>query len=129
GGESVLTIGNRTIALKHWPDVYRYGKARQWEGIKSRWTEWRDVVSQYRQSTPNDFWEVFSANGSRMKFTAIVAQLRRKRKAEKENVVTRAHEEFGDMFNSKFTYRKGNETHVMTDPSAITRRYQQLTEI
>lgn len=64
-----------------------------------------------------------------MKFTAIVAQLRRKRKAEKENVVTRAHEEFGDMFNSKFTYRKGNETHVMTDPSAITRRYQQLTEI
>jgi hypothetical protein len=41
GGESVLTIRERPIPIKYWPEVYRYGKAGQWAGTKSRWTDWR----------------------------------------------------------------------------------------
>lgn len=43
-GESVLTIQGHPIPIKYWPEVYRYGKTRQWEGTKSRWIDWR--VSQ-----------------------------------------------------------------------------------
>ncbi|KAG2739599.1 hypothetical protein P692DRAFT_201729417 [Suillus brevipes Sb2] len=126
GGESVLTIGGHPIPLMYWPDVYRYGKTCQWQGTKSRWTEWRDVVTRYRQSTVEDFWKEFSVDGSNMTFTAIVAELRRQRKNDKQDLVARAHQEYGDTFDSNFSYRKGNDTLIMTDPSAICRRYKQL---
>lgn len=73
-----------------------------------------------------DFWKEFSVDGSKMTFTAIVAELRRQRKNDKQNLVARAHQEFGDTFDSNFSYRKGNETCVMSDPSAICRRYKEL---
>lgn len=41
GRESVLTIGGHPIPVMYWPEVYRYGRTRQWEGTKSRWTDWR----------------------------------------------------------------------------------------
>lgn len=38
---STLIIGGRSIAVKYWPEVYRYGKPRQWEGIKGKWGNWQ----------------------------------------------------------------------------------------
>jgi hypothetical protein len=38
---SPLFIQGHSIAIKYWPDVYRYWKGRQWEGTKARWTEWK----------------------------------------------------------------------------------------
>lgn len=73
-----------------------------------------------------DFWKEFSVDGSKMTFTAIVAELRRQRKNDKQDLVARAHQEYGDTFDSNFSYRKGNDTFVMSDPSAICRRYKEL---
>lgn len=39
--EAVLHIQGQPIALKHWQDVYRYGKAGQWAGTKKNWANWR----------------------------------------------------------------------------------------
>jgi hypothetical protein len=39
--EAVLHIQGEPIALKHWPDVYRYGKHGQWAGTKKNWAQWR----------------------------------------------------------------------------------------
>ena len=36
-----LRIQGQPIALKHWPDVYRYGKEGQWKGTKKNWTNWQ----------------------------------------------------------------------------------------
>lgn len=41
GGESVLSIEGYPVPIVYWPNIYRYGKAGQWQGMKSRWTEWR----------------------------------------------------------------------------------------
>ncbi|KAG2755632.1 hypothetical protein P692DRAFT_201701187 [Suillus brevipes Sb2] len=128
GGESVLTIKGHPIPIVYWPDIYCYGKFGQWQGTKSRWTDWRDVVSQYRQSTPPDFWKEFSVNGHAMNFIMIVNELRKQRNISKDNVVMRAHKEFGNSFDSLFSYRKGDKVHVMRDKSAIARRYRQLTK-
>ena len=39
--EAVLCIQGEPIALKFWPDVYRYGKHGQWAGTKKVWAQWR----------------------------------------------------------------------------------------
>lgn len=39
--EAVLRIQGEPIALKHWPDVYKYGKSGQWAGTKKNWTQWQ----------------------------------------------------------------------------------------
>ncbi|KAG1883400.1 hypothetical protein F4604DRAFT_1920608 [Suillus subluteus] len=124
--ESVLMIEGRPIPIVYWSDVYHYGKYGQWQGTKSQWTGWRDVISRYRQSTPEDFWNEFSVNGRAMKFTKIVDELRRQRNISNDDIVTCAREEFGNTFNSLFTYRKGDKVHVMRNKSAIARHYRQL---
>lgn len=63
-----------------------------------------------------------------MNFTMIVNELRKQRNISKDNIVMRAHKEFGNSFNSLFSYRKGDKVHVMRDKSAIARRYRQLTK-
>ncbi|KAG2358109.1 hypothetical protein BDR07DRAFT_1489869 [Suillus spraguei] len=62
GKESVLMIEGRPIPIVYWPYVYHYSKYGQWQGTKSQWTGWRDIVTQYHQSTPEDFWKEFSVN-------------------------------------------------------------------
>lgn len=39
--DAVLRIQGEPIALKYWPDLYRYGKSHQWSGIKGNWTKWQ----------------------------------------------------------------------------------------
>jgi len=63
-----------------------------------------------------------------MSFTAVVAKLRHQRRISKQATVACVREEYGDAFDTFFSYRKGNSVHVMSDPSAITRRYQQLKD-
>ncbi|KAG1888025.1 uncharacterized protein F5891DRAFT_987886 [Suillus fuscotomentosus] len=126
--ESIITIQGHPIAVKYWPLLYRYGPNQQWKGTKSKWTDWRDVVERYRQGTPDHFWADFKTDsGERMKFTAIVQKLRDERKAEHTALVERAHREFHAEFDDLFTYRRGGEGHVMTKPSAIARKYIELT--
>ncbi|KAG1887735.1 hypothetical protein F4604DRAFT_1916555 [Suillus subluteus] len=113
GGESVLTIEGHPIPIKYWPEVYHYGKTCQWEGTKSCWTDWRDVVDRYcKSSSEATFWTEFSVDGEDMSFTAIVAATARK--------------EYGEEFNAKFSYRKKDKIHVMSDVSGIAHHYKKL---
>ncbi|KAG1818446.1 uncharacterized protein BJ212DRAFT_1269067 [Suillus subaureus] len=129
GKESVLMIKGHPIPIVYWPYVYRYGKYGQWQGTKSQWMGWRDIVSQYRQSTPEDFWKEFSVNGCAMKFTRIVNKLHRQHNISNDDMVTQVHKEFGDAFDSLFSYRKGDEVHVMRNKSAIVHCYWQLKKL
>jgi hypothetical protein len=38
---AVLCIQGKPVALKYWPEVYRYGKTGQWAGTKKNWAHWR----------------------------------------------------------------------------------------
>ncbi|KIK33585.1 hypothetical protein CY34DRAFT_99330, partial [Suillus luteus UH-Slu-Lm8-n1] len=89
---------------KHWPEVYRYSRTHQWEGTTSRWTDWRDVVHRYRQSTSEAFWTEFSVDGRNMSFTAIIAALQKQCQVDKQDIVATACEEYGEEFDVKFSY-------------------------
>lgn len=45
--QAVLRIQGQPIALKHWPDVYCYGKSHQWDGTKKNWFKWRVRFCSY----------------------------------------------------------------------------------
>jgi len=38
---SPLRIRGQSIALIHWPAIYRYQGKNQWTGVKQRWFEWK----------------------------------------------------------------------------------------
>src|ERR1700722_4417717 len=38
---SPLRIKDNSIAIIHWPKIYRYTGTKQWSGIKQRWFEWK----------------------------------------------------------------------------------------
>ena len=40
-GNSALSIQGHSIALVHWPGIYRYWKQDQWKGTKAKWFEWK----------------------------------------------------------------------------------------
>ncbi|KAG1878751.1 hypothetical protein C8R48DRAFT_768311 [Suillus tomentosus] len=129
----VLNLGDGTILQLVDDDIpdppaVSYGHNQQWKGMKSKWTDWRDVIERYRRGTPDHFWADFKTDsGERMEFTAIVQKLRDERKAEHAALVERAHREFHAEFDDLFTYRQGGEGHVMTKLSAIARKYIELT--
>ena len=131
----------------NWPLLYRYGGDQQWKGTKSKWTDYRvrfprplicrtipdlsphtqDIVLRYRQGNPDQFWAEFSIDGERMKFTSIVQKLRDMRKSAHRDIEQRARETYGPEFDAHFTYRRGSKEYVMTKPSAIAKRYGELT--
>ncbi|KAG2055822.1 hypothetical protein BDR06DRAFT_881556 [Suillus hirtellus] len=117
--ELVLTIEGHPIPIVYWPDVYHYGKYGQWQETKSQWCGWR----------VKEFWKEFSVNGHPMKFTRIVKELHRQHNISNINIVAHAHEEFGDAFNSLFSYCKGDKVHVMRNKSAISCHYRQLKKL
>jgi hypothetical protein len=87
------------------------------------------VVERYREQTPEDFWREFSQpNGSRMTFTTITQLLRKQRVARHQEIAEQARREYGPCFAENFTYRRGGQTFVMSDPTAIARHYLMLCE-
>ena len=87
----------------------------------------QDVVQRYRQGSPEQFWAEFSINGQHMKFTSIVRKLRDMRKSACSDIERLARETYGSEFDTYFRYRRGAEELVMTRPSAIAKRYRELT--
>ncbi|KAI5982396.1 hypothetical protein F5J12DRAFT_876598 [Pisolithus orientalis] len=127
-GQSTLTIKGRPIAIKYWPEVYRYAHNRQWKGIKHNWTCWKYIVECYCQGTPDEFWRRFSENGRPMSYTRILVLLHEARKKEDQEAVWKAAEEFGESFDTQCTYRKGSNIHVLTQPRAIAKRLHRLSD-
>jgi len=146
---SVLVMAGHPIPLVYWPQVYRYGKTDQWKGTKSKWYEWKVtsslftvnrvlkwltvlqvMVERWRTGTPDQFWSEFSHDdGHHMHYTPISAVLRRQRRIADEAMAAHARAEYGESFPQHFTYRRGNEVHVMTKPSAIAKHYRSLHSV
>jgi len=62
-----------------------------------------------------------------MKFTSIIQKLRDMRKSAYCDIERQARETYGPEFDAHFTYRRGGKEYVMTKPSAIAKRYGELT--
>jgi hypothetical protein len=86
----------------------------------------QDIIQRYRQGSPEQFWAEFSENGEHMKFTSIVQKLREMRKSVCHDIEQQAREAYGPEFSTHFTYRRGGKEYVLTRPSAIAKRYQEL---
>ncbi|KAJ7656370.1 hypothetical protein DFH06DRAFT_1199385 [Mycena polygramma] len=125
--DSVVLIGNRPIALLYWPDIFK--KSGLWSAHKSNWTEWKFLVERYRQGTPEEFWSVFRGkDGGKMSYTAVCATLRKERKTADQALANQAKQEYGDNFQSTFSYRcsKTNSQVVMSKASSIAKEYKRL---
>ncbi|KAF8261886.1 hypothetical protein EI94DRAFT_1745036 [Lactarius quietus] len=79
--EAVLHLQGEPIALKHWRDLYRYGKPGQWEGTKKHWANWRDIATSWQMLTEAGFWRKFSTENGPKSYTNICRALKAERKA------------------------------------------------
>jgi hypothetical protein len=61
-----------------------------------------------------------------MSYKAICGALKKECMANDKIDAAHAREEYGDRFDSVFTYRKGSELLVMNKESAIARQYHIL---
>jgi len=61
-----------------------------------------------------------------MSYKAICDALKEERMANDHIDAVRAKEEYGDRFDSMFTYRRGGQLLVMNKESAIARQYRTL---
>jgi hypothetical protein len=148
--DSVLKIFGHPIALIYWPEVYTRWKAGDWDTLKSQYVNWKvrsssrlcsspqvshlsciyvmqAVVERYREGTKEDFWAEFrDSKGRCLSFTAIAARLTVERVVENSRVAKRARIEYGDSFDSVFSYRKGSGCIVMKDPTSIANKYREF---
>jgi hypothetical protein len=61
-----------------------------------------------------------------MTFTAISQHLRKQRLAEDKATADKAKAEYGVSFSEFFTYRRGSQMLVMSDPTSIAKHYRAL---
>ncbi|KAJ6622807.1 hypothetical protein B0H10DRAFT_1944404 [Mycena sp. CBHHK59/15] len=127
-GTSPLKINEVPIPLIYWPTVYKYWKGTQWKGVKKSWFDWKILVRSMSQTSINEFWARFSVPGKngtiqRMKYTPLLAQLAKERKAENEKLAELARRE---LTTEQLTYRKGAQHYVMMKPAMIAAHYRKL---
>jgi uncharacterized protein YycO len=84
------------------------------------------VVERWRKGTPDQFWAEFSGDGKNMSFTAITKRLRQIRVTEDQELAEKARQEYGDSFATTFSYRRGGNIYIMTDPTTIANHYRSL---
>ncbi|KAJ7656374.1 hypothetical protein DFH06DRAFT_1199376 [Mycena polygramma] len=116
---SVVLIGNRPIALLYWPDIFK--KSGLWSAHKSNWTEW--------EGTPEEFWSVFRGkDGGKNVLHGCLRHSPEERKTADQALANQAKQEYGDNFQSTFSYRcsKTNSQVVMSKASSIAKEYKRL---
>jgi hypothetical protein len=62
-----------------------------------------------------------------MTFTSIIQKLRDMRKSACYDIEQQARQVYSHNFDTHFSYRRGGKEYVMTKPSAIAKRYRELT--
>lgn len=125
-GTGPMCIGTRTINA---------GKESRQPGLSGRYIRflylfifWSSfliqyVAERYRASTPEDFWMEFSSDDcKRFNWKAITSRLRSQRAVHDQELCEKARSEYGAEFRTHFS----NRGKVMTDKSAIARRYLML---
>ncbi|KAK6989000.1 hypothetical protein R3P38DRAFT_2803944 [Favolaschia claudopus] len=128
-GTSPLTIKGVPIAVKYWSRVYKYWKSSQWQGVKKNWFDWKVLVTAITAAPSiNEFWAKYSVPGKdgvlqRMKYTPLLNQLTRERKAEDARIAAIAVQE---LTPEQLTYRNGGQYRVMRKVSTIAARYREL---
>ncbi|KAF8257295.1 hypothetical protein EI94DRAFT_1717306 [Lactarius quietus] len=124
--EAVLHLQGEPIALKHWRDLYRYGKPGQWEGTKKHWANWRDIATSWQMLTEAGFWRKFSTENGPKSYTNICRALKAERKAADRCDAEKAKNIYSDGFASAFTYRRGGKHFVKSSDVAIARHFRSL---
>lgn len=61
-----------------------------------------------------------------MTYSAILVALRAQRKVEEEAEAEKIRVEYGPSFHLYFSYKKGQETIVLSNPTDIINRYRAL---
>ncbi|KAG6825890.1 hypothetical protein H0H92_001971 [Tricholoma furcatifolium] len=130
-GKSDLVILGHYISLVHWRDVYRYWLPHYWASIKTRWSEWRLVITYYRKFMPDARQAIFfDEHGKLQSWRRIHGACSDRHQEEDRELARLAKEEYGDEFSSLFTYRRGSAHGLEVDKiSSIAKRYRKMKGI
>ncbi|KAJ7050800.1 hypothetical protein C8F01DRAFT_1067449 [Mycena amicta] len=121
---SPIVIDERPIALKYIHPMFI--NSGTWAAHKTKWNDWKHLVTAYHKTTPDAFWARFSTDKGRMSYTALMRALRDDRMQLARDIAQRARDEFGDTFEENFSYRKRGTDHVMTNEAIIAKHYLHL---
>ncbi|KAF9054403.1 hypothetical protein BJ165DRAFT_1522942 [Panaeolus papilionaceus] len=135
-GTSPLIVKGHRVPIKYWRNLYyshlklpsgEQWKAKQWNNVKSYYSKWRIIVARWRRLSQDDFWRDFTlSDGRRMAFSAMTGHLTEIRAREDAELAHQAQIEYGDRFDSVFSYRKGVRRIVKTRKVEIARQYRKL---
>jgi hypothetical protein len=85
------------------------------------------IVTEYRFLQADKFWTKYSSPaGQRLSYSEISDRINRERQERDLEASNAAKLEYGSSFADHFTYRRGRQTFVMTNPRAIARRFYEL---
>ncbi|KAH9482202.1 hypothetical protein JR316_0004297 [Psilocybe cubensis] len=130
-GYSVLTIKGTAIPIVYWKEIYTSKgsvewKPKQWESLKGKFFDWKILVHQWRQGSPEDFWAKFTKDGKILGYRQILDQLAEQRTAHDALFAQQIMHEYGNQFSSIFSYVKNGTRHVKTKPCHIIKQYRRM---
>jgi hypothetical protein len=132
---SMLEINGVAVPLCLWRNLYSRTRPRAWERIKDQWTKYKFIVGGFKSfATPQEFWDSMPVATTKkgaqgiISYRAISNQLRQIRSERDAEDAALAKEEYGDEFDTVFSYRKGGKQMVLRRHQDIARRYRLLKE-
>ncbi|KAF7980680.1 hypothetical protein HWV62_37115 [Athelia sp. TMB] len=129
-----LVVNGRGIPIKYWPLFYhsKHGiKCGAWKALRTVWGNWKFVVEEReRHESDTAFWDIYSNNGTRLDYTAILLRLADSRAKQAEQDVKDAMRFFDNDLSchnagGAFTYKKkGGVTVLVSKPADISKNWR-----
>jgi hypothetical protein len=86
------------------------------------------LVERYRRGTPTEFWSMFSTDGNRWNYKAILKHLAEERASQNKHDAEAARREYGGDFSRVFTYNRNGVQCIKSKDSDIAKQYRALRQ-
>ncbi|KAF7374670.1 hypothetical protein MSAN_00352000 [Mycena sanguinolenta] len=115
-----LKRGGEYVSIVEYPSLYM--GSVYWPKLRKTYSKWESLQSYYEKLGPEGFWIKFSTErGPMTKLDQIYTAIAHDRKAQSDNILRRFSPE-----DQKTYFSTGSSGALLTDPSSIIRRYEDL---
>jgi hypothetical protein len=128
---ALITMDGVGIPLGLWKKLYKRTRPSAWERLKDQWTKFKFIVGGFKSfETADEFWNAMSLSPTMAEHKIInyrkISDCLRKMRSERDIEDTKAARASCNEkeFQRQFSYRKGGQSHVMSKPHDVARRYR-----